>query len=111
MKNKILFILAFTILHAILSWLLFLKLFSMTMHRFNTGETANLLEQILEVVSTILLCPLCYPLDRWGGRCVLNVFPGLWGYIPLLLNSLVWAIIVYLVYNKLSSRRQFITES
>ncbi len=74
-----------TLIHAVASFGLFIYVFSMGMRRFDTGETASLIEKILSTFSTILLYPLVYPLSKWGGKILHSILPGLLGYIPFIL--------------------------
>jgi len=71
------------------------------MNRFDAGELPSLGERILNIISTILLWPIFYPLARWGGKEFQNIFHGVFGYIPLVINSFVWALFVYWIYVKI----------
>jgi hypothetical protein len=94
-----------TVAHAALSFLLFMAAFGASMGRFDSGEAATAGERILDFVAEILLWPLFAPLTHWGGRSVDAVFPGVLGYIPLLLNSLLWAFAIVLAWRWLRGRR------
>ena len=98
-KFKIL--ISLTLIHATISVILFLKSFTYGMNSFETGEFPSVSGKILELISTIFLCPLFYPLSKWGGKGTHNIFPGLLGYIPLIINSIIWAIIIYWIMKKL----------
>lgn len=79
-----------TIAHATLSWGLFMFVFGMMLARFDTGGSASWPELVLEKVVFVLLSPAFHvlasaPTDR---------FPGLWGYLPLLFNSFIWAVVI-----------------
>ncbi len=94
-----------TLIHAIISWLLFLKSLSYGMHRFDTSELPSLGEKIINVISAVLLWPIFYPLARWGGRAFHNIFQGLLGYIPLIINSFIWALAIYWVLERIMIKK------
>lgn len=87
-------------IHAIISFGLFLHVFSAGMSRFDTGELPSLGEKVLSIFSTIMLSPIFYPLSIWGGKTFHNIFHGILGYIPLLLNSFIWALAIYWIIKK-----------
>ena len=76
--------------HAALTAGVSVAVFGGAMARFDTGELASLPERALGAVLAVLLFPL--------GLLALYVRPswlqGLWGYIPLLVNSLLWAAVL-----------------
>ena len=41
-----------------------------------------------------------YALDEKGSQYQQSGLPGLWGYIPFLLNSLLWGVVLYFLYMK-----------
>ena len=89
------FLLIFVPLHAAASWALFLSAFSVGMSRFDTGGPKSFLETALEASSNVLLNPVFVPVT--SSARLRPFFPGLLGYVPLLLNSLVWAVLVWLL--------------
>lgn len=94
-----------TLGHAALSFVLLIASFGAGMGRFDTGETATAGQRILDRVAEILLWPLFAPLAQWGGPTVNALLPGVLGYIPLLLNSLLWALAIVFVWRRLLPNR------
>jgi hypothetical protein len=70
--------------------------FSISMSTFDTGEPTPLLGTILITLFNIL----GFPLFSFGPKLG-NIFPGLLGHIPLLLNSAVWGLILTFVIRKI----------
>ena len=105
MKRRLATILI-TIGHASLTMFLLLKSFSMGMARFDTGDTTqSVSEQIMHGLGEILMWPLFAPLTRWGGRWLTHLFSGLLAYIPLLLNSLIWALVITWIWKRITRKR------
>jgi len=98
--RKIIALTALTLTHAIISFVLFLISYGYGMSRFDTGALPSLGEKILNVISTVLLWPICDPFSRWGGKLSHDIFPGLFGYIPIVINSFIWALVIYWVLGK-----------
>lgn len=48
----------------------------------------------------VLLWPIFYPIAMWAG----NIFSGVSGYIPLLINSFVWALAIYWLIKKFKKK-------
>jgi len=63
--------------------------FSISMSTFSTGEPTPLLGTILITLSNILGSPFLLFGPKLG-----NIFPGLLGHIPVLLNSALWGFIL-----------------
>jgi hypothetical protein len=60
------------------------------MARFDTGEPASALEQVLEALAATLMFPVVtavLKVDRLA-----DWFPGRTGYLPFILNSCLWAL-------------------
>jgi hypothetical protein len=87
------YLLFFVPLHAGLSWALFLSAFSIGMHQFDTGAPDSLLQTVVETSSNVLLSPVFTAVVE--SKRLRPLFPGLLGYFPLLLNSAVWAFLVW----------------
>lgn len=77
-------------IHLVLSVFCLVWLFSGSMARFDTGEAASMPETITQAGTEVLL----FPLSEVDGLLSPKAFPGLWGYIPFMLNSLVWGLVV-----------------
>lgn len=99
------FLFIFVPLHAAASWALFLSVFSMSMNRFDTGGPKSLLETALETSSNVLLSPVFIAVT--ASDRLRPLFPGLLGYLPLLLNSFVWAVLVWLLAAAASRLKAF----
>ncbi len=76
-----------TLLHAAATVGAFVLLFGIGMGRFDTGQEATLFEWILEGFVGVVFFPLVH-LAFLAPR---GWFPGLWGYLPILVNSALWA--------------------
>jgi hypothetical protein len=94
-----------TAIHFGISFGLFLIAFSIGMGQLDDGQPLSLCENIITLVSNILLWPIFSPIAIWVGRISHNIFHGLWGYIPLVVNSFVWALVIYWVYSKIKSKK------
>jgi hypothetical protein len=90
-----------TIGHATLTCLLFLQSFRMGLSRFDSGAPAMPGERVLNGVVEIMMLPLLTPLQHWRPELLNHLFPGLFGYIPLLLNSMIWAIVIVRLWRKI----------
>jgi hypothetical protein len=80
-----------TICHAALSVLALLLSFGMGMSRFDSDVGPSIAEHILDAILVVLYSPVQTVLlasapGTW--------FPGLWGYLPTVVNSLVWAVAI-----------------
>ena len=92
-RLRILFILA--AIHFGLTIGTSLRAFGMSMDRFDTGHPKTLAETTLENVAAVLRSPM----EQWleGSDLPQLLLPGLLGYLPFLLNSLLWAGAVWLL--------------
>ena len=78
----------------------------MGMARFDTGDiTSSASEKIIHGLGEFLMWPLFAPLIKWGSRLVTRLFPGLLVYIPLLLNSLIWALVITWLWRRIRRKR------
>ena len=111
MKRPILFIAVASLLHGGLTMLLFLLSFSHGMSRFETGAQPAFWANVLQFVATFLTWPILYPLSKWGGPFFTQAFPGLLGYVPLLLNSLTWGTAGWLMVTAARKRKNLGTAS
>ena len=108
MKRQIPIILI-TIGHATLTWLLFLQSFRMGMPRFDSGAPIALGERVLSGAVTIMMWSFITPLVLWWPNQLNHLFSGLLGIIPLLLNSLVWALVIIWIWSKSKTEQQLRT--
>jgi hypothetical protein len=106
MKRRIIEIAAITLIHAALSMVVFLRDFSLGMRRFDTGADPTTLERVIHTTSQILFLPLFTPFVRHGGNMFHQVFGGILGYVPLLLNSLVWGTAIWITWELIQRRRR-----
>ena len=84
------YLLSFVVVHATLSVGVFLMCFSQSMARLDTGESAKVFEHLACGVAAVLLSPIGTLIVRW--KFASTLFPGLLGYLPVLANSLLWAV-------------------
>ena len=92
-------IILLTLLHAGVTVGAFLLLFAIGMDRFDTGLDATFLERALDLLVVVLF----FPLVHFSRLAPAGSFSGLWGYVPIVLNSALWA--SALVYALLWFRR------
>jgi len=90
MKARLGTIAVLTGLHFVLSIILFLVTISLGMARFETAAAATTGQLILDSVAMIMLNPVFIPV----AFTYPHAFPGLLGYVPMLANSLVWALLL-----------------
>jgi len=64
-----------------------LKTFSMGMSRFDSGEPITFLEKVLMAVWKSLI----FPIGTLSQRLDWGHLPGILGWIPIMLNSMLWA--------------------
>ena len=98
-------ILTITLIHAGVSWFLFLESFGVGMRNFDTGGFPTMGERILSGVVEILFWPLFAPLTHWAGKWTSTTFPGLWGYIPLFCNSLIWGTVLWFIVERIRMKK------
>jgi hypothetical protein len=104
--KKSIFIPIVTILHALLTAGTMLLLFSIGMRRFDTGDSQGVDEKVLEILFNILSLPIYYLIVNWTPKSAHSIFPGLLGYIPLILNSLLWSIGLWCLYALWKRRKE-----
>jgi len=90
-----------TICHAMLTWLFFMLSFRMGMSRLDSGPPGMPGEHVLSRAAEIMMWPLITPLLHWQPKLFYRAFPGLLGYIPLLLNSLIWALVIMWLWRRI----------
>ncbi len=86
--------------HAAVSVNIFLWSFKLEMQRFDSGETETQFEIFLSFVSNVLFFPIVH-LSHMAPK---GIFSGLVGYIPVLLNSFLWAYLLIFIYKKLNAK-------
>ncbi len=80
-----------TIAHLILSVVLLI---------FGAGgsidEPTSPLQHAAILAAKVLLCPLVYPLEAnpYTAKTMYALFPGLLGYVPMIVNSAPWSLII-----------------
>ena len=93
-RSALTFLGIFTVAHAALSVLALVGSYAAGMRSFDSGARPTLIEQTLDSAADLLLSPIFTGLlDHEAGR----LFPGLLGYLPVLLNSLLWALAAWLL--------------
>lgn len=98
--KKIIAIFVFAALHAALSFGLFLFSFGRGMTRMETAAAPTLPETIAVAAVQVLYFPFMHLAQLAPGW-----FTGLWGYLPLLVNSLFWAVVLVELWSFLRSFR------
>ncbi len=99
--KKSLFITLVTIFHFLISVGAFLAVFSYGMNQFETGDPVGFIERVLKFISNALFFPLFYPLVHWAPKSLIKPFSGIFGYIPMFLNSLIWGYCFWYIFNRL----------
>ena len=89
-----------TTIHFVTSIVLLLYIFGTGMARFDSGVRAGAAESVAGWVFAILAFPLLSALERLPAAR----FPGLWGYVPFLLNACVWGLAAVVVRWRLRAR-------
>jgi hypothetical protein len=100
MRKKYWQIGGFTLFQAIVSLGLFFYSFGAGSRRFDTGAPAGIGDKSVGFLSNLLFWPIFYPLVQWGPREFTKFFSRFLGYIPVLLNSLVWGISFWWFYSR-----------
>jgi hypothetical protein len=91
-KIKIKYWLVFTLLHFILSSAAFLWSFSVTSKVFDGREVSIIALNVPKVLFDILLFPLSAVIHSFS-------LPGLWGWLPILVNSLLWGFAISIIIS------------
>ena len=105
MKKKTIVLLSTTVLHFGLTVSLFLAEFSAGMNRFEAGTTSTAGDSLLHFVAITLMWPIFYPMVNWGGQFASKFFPGILGYVPMLLNSLIWGFMSLWFFNLMTGQK------
>ena len=95
LKGRALFIIIFTVLHLILSVLLFLWSFSIVMGKLDDGRTLAFGQELIIHISDIFLWPVFIPLGQV--ESLREILPAWSAIFILLLNSLLWAIVALML--------------
>ncbi len=97
MGRPAVFLTFFTLGHMAISWTMYLLQFRVAAWAFGSETLGGVTERTLHVVSTVLLWPVFDPVVRFGGWAF---FPGSLSYVPLLVNSVVWAFAAFWVLRR-----------
>jgi hypothetical protein len=97
-------ILVFALVHAIVSVAIFIVSFGRSMARFDTGDDPSVFEVLLSTLSEVLFFPLMHLLNLFEPAP--RVFAGLFGYIPIIANSLLWGCVIWMMYTLVQNRLQ-----
>ena len=90
-------IILIAIAHFIVSRVLFIWSFGLGMARFDTGQPASARERTAEGASNVLDFPIRLIVDQLPP----DLMPGLIGYIPFVVNSLIWGLVIWFVYSRI----------
>ena len=106
--SRIIGIPAITMIHAGMSVALFFLSFQMSMNRFDTAGDPSWGERLVDFASGVLLWPVLAPLLHWrsGMAWFVSIVgePGAF-YGLLLINSLIWAIVIWFIVERVQTRR------
>jgi hypothetical protein len=94
MKPRQIFLIS--VIHFLASRVLFLWVFGREMQLFDTGRSPTVVETAAALVSRAF----DFPMSLVFGLVPHGWFPGLVGYIPLAINSLIWGVIFSLVISR-----------
>jgi hypothetical protein len=87
---------ALGIIQAVIAAVLVLSWFSRGMQRFDTGAAPTFVDHLLEVTSQVFSFPLV-----WAAQLLpRELFPGLLGWVPFILNGLLWASFVVFLWRR-----------
>ena len=98
--RAIILFVAVTAIHVLTSIMLMLYVFGMVMSRFDTGAPKGAGESVMRWAFAILSFPLLTLLERMPAAR----FPGLWGYVPVVLNAGIWGLAAVVVRRRLRAR-------
>ena len=90
-------ILLIAVAHFVVSRILFLWVFGRGMQQLDTGRSLTVFETATDLVSRALDFPLSLAL----GLVPRGWLPGLIGYVPFAINSLIWGVVVWFVVSRL----------
>ncbi len=96
--KKLIQILLVALVHCLVAGFLFISSFHMMLDP--NDHPSTLYQQLASPISKVLLYPLFIPLSEFTPQS----FPGLLGYIPMYLNSVIWAIGIVFIRDKLRSK-------
>ena len=99
--KRILIILALAVVHFALSFAFFLLSFAGGMSRFDGAHESSILDRVVDGIAYVLLFPLVQFAVRAGGGWM----TGALGYVPFVLNSLLWSTSIYFFINFLARPR------
>ncbi len=99
--NKVLIIFALAAVHFALSLAFFLLSFAGSMSRFDAASESSIFARIVDALAYVLLFPVVQLAVRSGGGWM----TGLTGYVPFVVNSLLWAIVLYFIINFFAHRQ------
>jgi hypothetical protein len=91
-KNRLLFVLVFTPIHMLLTYVFFYLNYSSLLRNMETGSSLTWTGQLLIFLSDLFQWPLIRYLSQ--SEFVIKTLPSYSFYIVLFLNSLLWALVV-----------------
>lgn len=108
MRKKYWTIATLTAIHLALSVGLLVFTFTAGMDRFDTGAPPTLFEKSAVFVSNVLFWPIVFPFTHWSPFFIRNVFGGLFGYLPMVVNSLLWGAGGWWLLKQRSNKKRFL---
>lgn len=103
--RKFSIIVAGTLVHFLLTGLLFLASLNAAMRSLDFGRAGSGMDRMLEMLSNGLLYPLFLPASEF-----LPIPPGGWGYMILAANSRVWGVAVYVGTEVICTQGRSLTQ-
>jgi hypothetical protein len=89
--------------HLVASVTLTVATYCLGMARFDTGAPPTSAERVIEACAQVLRFPVVTGASSAGLR-----FPGPTGYLPFILNSLVWAVVASVLLRPLCKLGRFL---
>ena len=91
-RRTLVLILTLGLIQTAVAFVLFLLAFASVMHRFDTGEAATPIDDLIGAAAQLFAFPVVTL-----ARLLPVRFPGLLGWVPFILNGLLWSSLVVLV--------------
>jgi hypothetical protein len=101
--KRILLVLAVALIHTAATLLVMAQLITRGMARFDSGADPSSSERFLEGLSAVLNFPVFAAVLRLEHAA--KWFPGLWGYLPIFVNSVLWAVALLYIVKKIRRSR------
>lgn len=106
--KKVIFIAVFTLIHASISYGLFMLSLMIGIGRWDTGRSAGGVEICIALIYTLLTWPIYHYAVYWVSRLSSGSFYGLPViiYLLYLLNSFIWGLATWWLYSRHNAARE-----